>query len=209
MPWPTIPPCAALVGLNRVYANAPERQPNSSLKIAPWLDALKKGKTFATNGPLLGFHLNEKELGDTLQLPVGNHEIKITAWLRSIVPIDHLELICNGQLARAFKINPGGTNADINDTIPISQSGWCILRASSDKPAYPLLDMYPYATTSPIYIEVAGSSPSHKEDAQYFEAWIDRMTGALKSNHDWNNEAEKSDVLQQLFEAHRFYEHLP
>jgi TolB protein len=196
------------VGLNRVYVHVP-RQPNSPLKIAPWLDALKKGKTFATNGPLLGFTLHGKEIGDTLQLSAGNHEIKITAWLRSIVPIDQLELICNGQLARAFKINPGGTNADIHDTIPISQSGWCLLRASSDKPAYPILDMYPYATTSPIYLEVAGSSPSHKEDAQYFAAWIDRMTEALKSNHDWNNEAEKSDVLQQLLEARKFYEHLP
>ena len=194
--------------MNRVYANVPARQPKSPLQIAPWLSALKQGKTFATNGPLLGFTLNEKEIGDTLQLPAGNHEIKITAWLRSIVPIDHLELICNGKQARAFKINSDGQSADIHDTIPISQSGWCLLRASSDQPKYPILDMYPYATTSPIYIEVAGSSPSHKEDAQYFEAWIDRMSEALKSNHDWNNEAEKSDVMQQLSKAREIYQHL-
>ncbi len=197
------------VGLNRVYVNVPARQPNSSLRIAPWLEALKKGKTFATNGPLLNLTLNAKEIGDTLQLPPGNHEIKVSGWLRSIVPIDHLELICNGQLARAFKIYPGGTSADIQGTITISQSGWCLLRALSDKPAYPILDMYPYATTSPIYIEVAGSTPSHQEDARYFEAWIDRMTEALKLNRDWNSEAEKADVLQQLSQARKFYEHLP
>jgi len=197
------------VGLNRVYVNMPPRQRNSSLKLRPWVDAFKKGKTFATNGPLLGLTLNGKEIGDTLQLPSGNHEIKITAWLRSIVPIDHLELICNGQATRAFKINPGGTSADIKDTLPISQSGWCLLRAFSDQSEYPILDMYPYATTSPIYIEVVGSHPSHKEDAQYFEAWIDRMAEALNSNGDWNSEAEKSDVLQQLLNARKFYEYLP
>jgi TolB protein len=118
-------------------------------------------------------------------------------------------LFCNGQLARAFKLDSGSRSSDIRDTISMSQSGWCVLRAFSDQPEYPILDMYPYATTSPIYIEVAGSTPSHKEDAQYFEAWIDRMSEALKSNHDWNSEAEKSDILDQLSKARRIYERLP
>ncbi len=196
------------VGLNRVYARVPVRQLKSPLQIAPWLSALKQGKTFATNGPLLEFTLNGKEIGDTLQLPSGNHNINLTAWLRSIVPIDHLELVCNGKLARQFKINPGGQSADIHDTISISQSGWCVLRATSDKPDYPILDMYPYATTSPIYIEVAGSTPTRREEAAYFEAWIDRMSEALKSNHDWNNQAEKSGVLEKLAAARSVYEHL-
>ncbi|MDP9340237.1 MAG: CehA/McbA family metallohydrolase [Acidobacteriota bacterium] len=196
------------VGLNRVYARVPVRQLKSPLQIAPWLSALKQGKTFATNGPLLEFTLNGKEIGDTLQLPSGNHNINLTAWLRSIVPIDHLELVCNGKLARQFKINPGGQSADIHDTISISQSGWCVLRATSDKPDYPILDMYPYATTSPIYIEVAGSTPTRREEVAYFEAWIDRMSEALKSNHDWNNQAEKSGVLEKLAAARSVYEHL-
>jgi hypothetical protein len=37
---------------------------------------------------------------------------------------------------------------------------------------------------------------------------IDRMAEAAKSNHDWNNEAEKSDVLEQLSRAHKVYEGL-
>ena len=60
-------------------------------------------------------------------------------------------------------------------TIPISQSGWCLLRAWSDKAEHPVLDAYPYATTSPIYVTVAGSAAKPTEDAAYFIAWIDRM----------------------------------
>ena len=195
------------VGLNRVYVNVPRRRDSSS-KIAPWLDALKKGETFATNGPLLGFTLNGKEIGDTLRLPAGNQEVKVTAWLRSIVSIDHLELICNGKLAHSLKLNSDRQSADIHESLPMAQSGWCLLRASSDRPKYPILDMYPYATTSPIYIEVAGSSPDRRQDAHYFEAWIDRMAEALKSNQDWNNDAEKSDILGQLSKARDIYQHL-
>jgi TolB protein len=124
------------------------------------------------------------------------------------VPIAHLELICNGKVARELKLNSDGQGADIEDTISGLQSGWCLLRASSDKAMYPLLDLYPYATTSPIYISVADSSPVQKEDAAYFEAWIDRMVAAAKAFQDWNNAEEKSAVLQQLTEARAVYERL-
>jgi TolB protein len=192
------------IGLNRVYAEVPI----GPLKIDAWLNAVKRGQTFATNGPLLGLKLNGKEVGDTLQLSAGNSEVKVTAWLRSFVPINHLELICNGKVARELKLNSDGQSADIENIISGLQSGWCLLRASSDKATYPLLDLYPYATTSPIYIAVADSSPIQKEDAAYFEAWIDRMIAAAKGFQDWNNAEEKSAVLQQLTEARAVYEHL-
>ena len=57
---------------------------------------------------------------------------------------------------RDLKMNADRQSSDEKDTISISQSGWCVLRASSDKPEHPVLDDYVYATTSPIYVRVAG-----------------------------------------------------
>jgi hypothetical protein len=131
--------------------------------------------------------------------------VKFTAWLRSFVPIDHLQVICNGGVVRDMKLNADREAADVKDTIPISRSGWCLLRAWSDKAEHPVLDMYPYATTSPIYITVAGSQPRPTEDAAYFIAWIDRMIDAAKSNQDWNTEAEKTAVLEMLSSARKVY----
>ena len=192
------------VGLNRVYVNVPV----GPLKIETWLNAVKRGQTFATNGPLLGLKFDSKEIGDILQLRAGKREVKFAAWMRSFVPINHLELICNGKVARELKLNPDGESADVEDTISGLQSGWCLLRAWSDKATYPLLDLYPYATTSPIYITVANSSPDRKADAAYFEAWIDRMVAAAAAFQDWNDAEEKSAVLQQLTQARAVYEHL-
>jgi hypothetical protein len=192
------------VGLNRVYANVPV----GPLKIETWLNAVKQGRTFATNGPLLGLKLDGKAVGDTLQLPEGKSDVKLAAWLRSLVPINRLELVCNGKIARDLNVNSDGQNADAEITISGLQSGWCLLRASSDKATYPLFDLYPYATTSPIYITVANSSPVQKDAAAYFEAWIDRMIAAAKAFQDWNNAEEKSSVLQQLAEARKVYERL-
>ncbi len=189
------------VGLNRVYASVPQ----GPLNIGSWLDSLKHGHTFATNGPLLGFTLGGRTLGDEVRLPAGENKTKFSAWLRSIVPVDHLEVICNGRVARELKLSDDHESADVEDVMPISQSGWCLLRAWSDKPEEPVLDAYPYATTSPIYVTIAGSSPKASEDAAYFVAWIDRMIQDANSNRDWNTEAEKASVLDLLNRARGVY----
>ena len=189
------------VGLNRVYANVPR----GLLDIQSWLSSLKQGHTFATNGPLLGFTLGGRTLGDELRLPAGEKKVKFSAWLRSIVPVDHLDVICNGRLVRELKLSGDRESADFEDTIPLSQSGWCLLRALSEKAEHPVLDAYPYATTSPIYVTVLGSVPKPAEDAAYFIAWIDRMIEDAKSNRDWNTDAEKKSVLDLLNRARRIY----
>jgi hypothetical protein len=189
------------VGLNRVYANVPK----GPLKIESWLSSLKQGHTFATNGPLLGFSLSAHTLGEEIRLPAGENMVKFTAWLRSIVPVDHLEVICNGRVVRDLKLGNDHESVDVEDAIPISQSGWCLLRAWSDKAEHPVLDVYPYATTSPIYVTVANSAAKPTEDAAYFIAWIDRMIQDAESNRDWNTSTEKASVLNLLERARAVY----
>jgi TolB protein len=189
------------VGLNRVYVDVPQ----GPLDIKPWLSLLKQGHTFATNGPLLGFTLGGLGLGDELRLPAGDSKIKFTARLRSIVPVDHLEIICNGHVVRELKLNGDRESADVGNTIPIRQSGWCLLRAWSDHAEDPVLDAYPYATTSPIYVTVSGSAIKPTEDASYFVAWIDRMIANATASLDWNTPAEKISTLDLLNRARGIY----
>jgi TolB protein len=192
------------VGLNRVYVNVL----HGPLDIEPWLQNLKQGRTFATNGPLLGFSLGGRGVGDEVHLPAGTHEVQFTAWLRSIVPVDHLEVICNGRVARDLKLTDSRTSLSTEGTLPISTSGWCVLRASNDEAVYPVLDLYPYATTSPIYVTVAGSKIQAKDDASYFIAWINRLVAAATANTDWNDDQEKQIVVDQLSRARMVYEQM-
>ena len=192
------------VGLTRVYANVP----NGPLDIHPWLASLKQGRTFATNAPLLGFTLGGMQAGDELRLPAGENKVKLSAWMRSIVPIEHLQVICNGEVVRDLPISSDHATADAEETISISRSGWCVLRAYSDKAEHPILDIYPYATTSPIYINVAGSKTDASADAAFFIAWIDRLIAAANANTDWNTDAEKTGTLSLLTYARTIYEHL-
>jgi len=192
------------VGLNRVYA----RVPQGRLEISSWLASLKQGRTFATNGPLLGLALAGKQVGEELRLPAGENRVPFKAWLRSIVPLDHLQLVCNGAVVDDLKLNADRQSADREGTIPISQSGWCVLRAWADKPESPVLDLYPYATTGPLYVKVGASTTKSAEDAAYFIAWIDRLVKSAVLNQAWNTEAEKASVLRLLEQARAVYEGL-
>jgi TolB protein len=195
-------PIRGQVGMDRVYAWVPEWPLNVEL----WFEALKKGRTFATNGPLLEFTLGGQRVGDELKFDGPRPAVPFSAKLRSIVPVDHLELVCNGRVVQSFLQDGLKDSADAQGTVPIKESGWCVLRASSDKAEYPVLDNYIYATTSPVYVTVGGKPPHSPEDARYFSAWVDRVVDTTLHYPDWNSPEEKESVLQRLREAKQIFE---
>ena len=81
-----------------------------------------------------------------------------------------------------------------------------MLRAWSEKAEYPVMDNYPYATTSPIYVNVAGAKPRSPEDAKYFAAWIAQTIAVTTAYPDWNSPQEKELVLRRLHDAKQIYE---
>jgi len=185
------------VGMNRVYV----RVPDGEVKVPDWLQGLKQGRSFATNGPLLGLRLGGAAVGDELKFAAAQPRVSFSAHLRSIVPVDQLDLVCNGRVMRSFVKRAPIDHGDFEGTIPLSGSGWCVLRASTAAAREEVLDNYVYATTSPIYVTIGGAAPHSPQDAKYFAAWIDRLSEAAMSYPDWNNAAEKRGVLDRLAQA--------
>jgi hypothetical protein len=190
--------------MDRVYAWVPEWPLNIEL----WFEALKKGRTFATNGPLIEFTMAGQRVGEELRFDVPQGGVPFTAKLRSIVPVDHLEVVCNGKVVRTLRLEGTRDSADGAGSLPMKESGWCVLRASSDGPEYPVLDKYVYATTSPVYVTVGGKTPHSPEDARYFVAWIERVIDATSHYPDWNSTAEKEYVMKKLEEGKAAFEKL-
>jgi hypothetical protein len=178
------------------------------VRIEAFLDAVKNGRTVATNGPLLDFSLGGQEIGGELKLGAAQNAVPFRAKMRSIVPVDHLEIVCNGAVVKSFSLNAKRDAADVSGTIAVKESGWCVLRASSDKAEYPVLDNYVYATTSPIYVTVGGKRARSPEDAKYFVGWIERTMDATSQYPDWNSAAEKEYVIGRLREAQRVFEEM-
>jgi hypothetical protein len=197
-------PIRGQVGFDSVYVWMPQGPANVDL----FLDGLKQGRTFATNGPLIEFTLGGEMVGSELKFEAPQSAVPFTAKLRSIVPVDHLEVVCNGKVARDLKLEGERESADVTGTIPLSESGWCVLCAWSEKAEYPVMDNYAYATTSPVYVTIGGKRAYSKEDAEYFKAWIDRTIEITEQYPDWNSAEEKQYVMKKLREARAVYEQM-
>jgi len=188
-------------GLNRVYAQVPA----GPLKLQSFLQSIKVGRTFATNGPLLRFELGLRSPGGEVKLDK-KQAVGFRAALTSIAPIDHLQIVCNGEVARELELSADHKRAYVEGQLPIDSTGWCILRAFSDKAEYPILDLYPYATTSPVYVNVAGAPLHSARDTAYFLVWMERLISAAQSSAGWNDETEKKSVLTIFENAKQKYE---
>jgi Tol biopolymer transport system component len=184
------------VGLNRVYAKTP-----APLDHRKFLDAVVAGRTFATNGPLLTLSLDGAEIGDAIELPAGTHELEVRASLRSIVPVDHFEVIGNGAVVASLPIDAGGTTARASHKIRVERSGWYLLRAWNSVATHPVRDYLPFATTSPIYVAIGGQPARSPNDAEYFIAWIDRLIETASSHDGYNTPKEKAAILKLLGDA--------
>jgi hypothetical protein len=188
------------VGMNRVFVKS------GRLEHRRWLAALKAGRSFATNGPLLEFTLNGAELGGEFALPAGAHELLARVTLNSYVPVDRLEIVGNGQVVADIPLSGDRTTIRTEVRVPISRSGWYLLRAQGNDPSYPVLDVYPYATTSPIYVIVGGKPIRSPTDAEYFLGWIGRLEDATLKYKDWNTEEERSSMLATIRRARADFE---
>jgi len=195
-------PIRGQVGFDRTYVWTP----SWPAEIETWMDGLRRGRTFATNGPLIEFKLRGEMAGSELKFDAPQAGVPFTAKLRSIVPVEHLEVVCNGKIVQTLALNGAKDSADVSGSIPLKESGWCLLRAWSDKAEYPLLDNYAYATTSPIYVTVGGKRAYSREDAEYFKAWIDQTIEVTAQYPDWNSPGEKELVLKKLREARAVYD---
>ncbi|MBI1732938.1 MAG: CehA/McbA family metallohydrolase [Gammaproteobacteria bacterium] len=196
------------VGLNRVYARLKGGAGDPAARRAQWLDAMKSGRTFATNGPLLEFVVEGHGPGDAITLAKQGGELRYTGMLRSIVPIRHLQIIVNGVVAKELDTGPDGMHADFSGTLNADGGGWMLLRAFSDENAPELFDLYPYATTGAVWLEQPGAPAGVRCDSGYFLAWLDRVQAIVKNYPDYNTDEERELLLKNISSARAVYEKL-
>jgi TolB protein len=188
------------VGMNRVYLATGGSVEPEALK-----SALKEGHTFATNGPLLALDVDGKAPGDTVTVPAAGQTVRYRAALRSPVPVDHFEVVQNGVVVARHKLGKARTQADVSGQLKLRTSGWIVLRAWNDGADPLILDLYPYATTSPVYVSVGGTPANSPADAQYFVHWLDRTIAAAEGRTDYNDDRERQATLDYLHAAQAVY----
>jgi len=180
------------VGLNRTLLDT-----GGELSFPALRSALKAGRSVATNGPLLGLRLGGQGPGGSLAVQTGSR-VTYQVALRSPVPVDHLELVVNGEVVRQFRLAGDRRRLDAEGELKLDRGGWAVLRAWGDRADPLILDLYPYATTSAVYLEGPGAPASRAADAAYFESWLDRTRADAAARDDYNDATERQATLDYL-----------
>jgi TolB protein len=160
-------------GGDRVYVKV-----DGEFSYQRWIEGLKAGRTFVTNGPMLDVTIDGKLPGEVLQFD-GPIEVKVTAEVRAELPLDRIEWVQNGVVVATEDVRKAGTEIRFERSVPIKTGGWLAVRVTG--PAHPASTRgEAFAHSSPVYVEVKGAPIDAKADAQYFVVWIDRLWESVR-----------------------------
>jgi len=178
------------LGSMRTYAQLPAAE---ELTYKRWIEAVRRGATFITNGPLLSLTLGSASPGQA---------VSVRAEARSIVPYDRLELIRNGEI-----IADAGPTGDLQTArveIEVTTGGWIAARCRGSH----LLPQRPapqrvFAHTSPVFFNVAEDKPrAEPTAARRFIGHLDKMLEWVANEARCPTEKHRAD-LANVFTAAR------
>src|SRR5262245_26900627 len=138
------------LGFGRVYVHCPD-----GFSYDAWLRGLNRGESFVTTGPMLLIQVNGKNPGATFKAD-GKQEYRITGEVLSELPLDRVEVVVNGKVARtikpANKREQGGYASEIDEKLTVESSSWIAVRCYEALPK----NRVRFAHTAPVHIEIAG-----------------------------------------------------
>jgi TolB protein len=138
------------VGATRVYAHTGQR-----LNWPAYVEALREGRSFVTNGPFLDFRLDGAGPG---HIVAAGDTASWTLELATATSVDTVDILVNGRVVESLPgIATPGQRA-YSGEIALPAGGWVAARARGGTTRWPSMDTSPYAHTAPVWIGERGST---------------------------------------------------
>jgi hypothetical protein len=184
---------ASPLGYNRVYAKV-----SGAFSYQRWFAALKAGRSFATNGPMLFLTVDDRVPGDVLRVS-NTAAVRIRAEALAPRPMERLEIVAGGHIIHTV-VAPGASGRwAVEFDHVFTRDTWVAARAF--EPAGPTIR---FAHTSPVYVDV-GMPASAAADAAFFLAWIDREMSLVKAAPGFRQPRHRDEMLAFYQEARDIY----
>ncbi|RLD17779.1 MAG: hypothetical protein DRI36_02970 [Caldiserica bacterium] len=164
------PPRSCIPGRSRTYVKADE------LSVPGICEGYKKGKTIFTNGPLIIFNVEGKDIGETVFLKKGKHKLKINLKAYSVTGLEKIEIIKNGNVIKTIS-GEGKKRIEKQFNLEIEHTCWLAAKCIGKKNEF----FGTLAHTSPVYIQVGKEKMIPKqEDIEYFLLWLSKLRDFTK-----------------------------
>lgn len=193
---------------SRVYARM-----DKTLTVENWLESLRTGKTFITNGPLLQLNAAGKTIGETVKLKSTEQPVAIRAKAVGRVDFEKMELILDGKVIATAKSQPEKQHfvVELNTELKLQKPGWLAVR--TPPPSVPKdpkrsrktpLNEYGkelFSHTSPIYIEIGGQAHFNLKTAEALLTEMQNNIALINKQSKFADQQERASVLSVYGEA--------
>ncbi len=177
------------------------------LTYSKWIEGYRAGRTFVSNGPLLFLDVEGKEPGEEIRFS-GSTRLNISAKALSLVPMQTLELIVNGEVVARAEPTEDGTIANLTHTLELGDSAWIAARVWGQGHRLVMNDSRLFAHTSPVYCYKDGKPVAVPDDAEIVVRWIDRLIEDVKSSPRFASETHRQEVIDLFNKGRRYYEEI-
>jgi hypothetical protein len=201
------------LGSNRTYARVTGARNYDS-----WLAAVKAGRGFVTNGPMLEFVGDGNTPGDVVEFR-GSRTIKARVTARSILPINTVDVVMNGRkvghttvpLIHRDPPADGIYSLEVEATVELTDSAWLAARVI-DHPDLPnrILPrgLSVFAHTSPIYFLKDGRKVREPASIAYLRKYVEGTLHWLGTNPNFALEEDRQAARHAAEQALQFYKDL-
>lgn len=201
-----------LAGGERMYVDTGEH-----FDFTSWIDGLKRGRSFATVGPLLIFDHDGAQPGSERRFDSGPARVSLGVSVVSTIPVSKLEIVANGHVVAEASSSTPADHLEWHGTLPLTQSSWIAARVwgpNSDRIANgpsrwsqrrsPELALLAHSSPSYVYI---GDQPIFSEsDRQFCLHWIDALSARIRKEGEFATDAHRDEVLATVSQARAVYE---
>jgi hypothetical protein len=196
------------VFLNRIASNLPGGDRvyvhiDGPLGYKGWIDGLKAGRSFVTNGPMLTFTVNGKEPGALLKAGE-KPRVRVKATARSRFALTKAEVVHNGKVIATAKLADEKRLATLDQEVELAGGGWLAFRADGPgtiDTATPTQN----AHSNPVYVESRGVLRRSAEEARAFLKWIDKFEILMRSRNRFPTAKLRKQAQEQIEAARLVY----
>jgi hypothetical protein len=204
----------ALPGRERFYVRV-----DGPFTHASWLEGLRRGRTFVTNGPVIEFSLAGKGIGEEVVLKEAG-PLAVQASVRfdpARDQVERLEIIENGMILRNFtaKEKPGEIRCQFN--YQVAEPGWLAVRVSGTKPVTSIRGkkglLPSLAHSGAIYVTLENAPPLRTQRRAKLVAgeWLKRLemleqnVNQPSANELKRNEKDRRALLERIQAAKKYF----
>jgi hypothetical protein len=184
------------LGYCRTYARLDEE-----FTYDAWFRALRAGRSFATNGPMLFLEADGNGPGALLRYAVGDPRV-LTGEVRaaSAGPLAYVELVRDGVVVQRVDAAEGATEVVLEFRETFERSGWMAARCFER-----VQGNVRYAQTSPIYVFMGTDEIASEPAARYFLAIVEQQITQASTGDHLPDATRRDNVLTCLEGARDYY----